>query len=78
LGKEVALMPKRILVLVTVVVLMMAMTASPAFAFIHAFVLIEGCAASEQAGENTTAAENIPRNPIAQPPAPDECPAPQK
>jgi Skp family chaperone for outer membrane proteins len=72
---------KRILVLVTLVALMMVMTASPAFAFIHAFVPVEQCAASEQAGENETAARNIPRNPIATPPAADtpavdECAAP--
>ena len=78
---------KRILVLVTVVVLMMAMTASPAFAFIHEFIPAGECAASDQAGENQTAGAAIvnknperdpPLGPPSQqgPPAPDTCPAP--
>ncbi len=77
MGKEVELM-KRILVLVTLVALMMVMTASPAFAFIHDFIPAGQCAASEQAGDNPTATAHVPRLPIAEPPAPDVCPAPQK
>jgi len=51
-------------------------TAAPAFAFIHAFIPAGQCAASEQAGDNETAEAQLPRVPIATPPAPDECPAP--
>jgi len=53
-------------------------TAAPAFAFIHAFIPAGQCAASEQAGDNETAEAQLPRVPIERPPAPDECPAPQK
>jgi hypothetical protein len=77
LEKEVELM-KRILVLVTLVALMMVMTASPAFAFIHDFIPAGECAASDQAGDNPTATAHVPEVPIQTPPAPDECPAPQK
>jgi hypothetical protein len=58
--------------------LMMVMMASPAFAFIHEFIPAGQCAASEQAGDNETAEAHLPRVPIERPPAPDECPAPQK
>jgi hypothetical protein len=58
--------------------LMLTMTAAPAFAFIHEFIPAGQCAASDQAGDNETAEENLPRVPIETPPAPDECPAPQK
>jgi hypothetical protein len=58
--------------------LMMVMMASPAFAFIHEFIPAGQCAASEQAGDNETAEAQLPRVPIETPPAPDECPAPQK
>jgi hypothetical protein len=58
--------------------MMLTMTAAPAFAFIHDFIPAGQCAASDQAGDNETAEGNLPRNPIETPPAPDECPAPQK
>ena len=58
--------------------LMLTMTAAPAFAFIHEFIPAGQCAASEQAGDNETAEAHLPRVPIETPPAPDECPAPQK
>jgi hypothetical protein len=53
-------------------------TAAPAFAFIHDFIPAGQCAVSEQAGDNETAEEHLPRVPIETPPAPDDCPAPQK
>ena len=67
--------------------LMLAMTAAPAFAFIHEFIPAGECAASDQAGDNQTAAAAIvnnnperdpPLGPPSQqgPPAPDTCPAP--
>ena len=59
-----------------VMMVMMVMMASPAFAFIHEFIPAGECAASDQAGENATAAAHLPRLPIETPPAPDECPAP--
>jgi hypothetical protein len=58
--------------------LMLTMTAAPAFAFIHDFVPAGQCAASEQAADNETAEAHVPRVPVETPPAPDECPAPQK
>ena len=58
--------------------LMLTMTAAPAFAFIHEFIPAGQCAASDQAGDNETAEAHLPRVPIQEPPAPDECPAPQK
>ena len=58
--------------------LMLTMTASPAFAFIHEFIPAGQCAASDMAGDNETAEAQLPRVPIETPPAPDECPAPQK
>jgi hypothetical protein len=67
---------RRMLLTLVVALLLVGATAAPAFAFIHAFIPAGECAASDQAGENTTAASNIPLNPIATPPAPDECPAP--
>jgi hypothetical protein len=58
--------------------LMLTMTAAPAFAFIHEFIPAGQWAASDQAGENATATSQVPRLPVETPPAPDECPAPQK
>jgi hypothetical protein len=58
--------------------LMLGMTVAPAFGFIHEFIPAGQCAASEMAGDNETAEAHLPRVPIAQPPARDECPAPQK
>ena len=58
--------------------LMLTMTAAPAFAFIHEFIPAGKCAASDKAGDNETAESHLPRVPIATPPAPDKCPAPQK
>jgi hypothetical protein len=58
--------------------LMLTMTAAPAFAFIHEFIPAGQWAASDQAGDNETAEAHLPRVPIQEPPAPDECPAPQK
>ena len=69
---------KKTLVAVVTASLMMVMMASPAFAFIHEFIPAGQCAASEQAGDNETAEAHLPRVPIETPPAPDECPAPQK
>ena len=57
---------------------MLTMTAAPAFALIHEFIPAGQCAASDQAGDNATAASHLPRLPIETPPAPDECPALQK
>ena len=67
-----------LLAAVLVASLLLGMTASPAFAFIHAFIPAGQCAVSDQAGDNETAEANLPRVPIETPPAPDECPAPQK
>jgi hypothetical protein len=58
--------------------LMLGMTAAPAFAFIHEFIPAGACAVSDQAGDNETAEAHLPRVPIQIPPAPDTCPAPQK
>ena len=69
---------KKTLAAVVTASLLMVMMASPAFAFIHDFIPAGQCAASDQAGDNETAEEHLPRVPIATPPAPDECPAPQK
>ena len=74
-------MKKRILVLLSVValmVMMLAMSVAPAFAFIHDFVPAGQCAASEQAADNETAEAHVPQVPVQTPPAPDVCPAPQK
>ena len=60
----------------SLLMVMMVMMASPAFAFIHEFIPAGQCAASEQAGDNETAEAQLPRVPIETPPAPDECPAP--
>jgi hypothetical protein len=61
-----------------VALMLVGMTAAPAFAFIHEFIPAGQCAASEQAGDNETAEAQLPRVPIETPPAPDVCPAPQK
>ena len=58
--------------------MMLTMTAAPAFAFIHEFIPAGQCAASELAGDNETAEAQLPRVPVETPPAPDDCPAPQK
>jgi hypothetical protein len=59
-------------------ILVLSMAVAPTFAFIHEFIPAGQCAASEQAGDNETAEDHLPRVPIATPPAPDWCPAPQK
>ena len=69
---------KKTLAAVASASVLMVLMASPAFAFIHEFIPAGQCAASEQAGENATAAAHLPRLPIETPPAPDDCPAPQK
>ena len=69
---------KMLLAATFVAALMMGVMAAPAFAFIHEFIPAGQCAASEQAGDNETAEEHLPRVPIETPPAPDDCPAPQK
>jgi hypothetical protein len=69
---------KRTFVAVAASLLMLSMAAAPAFAFIHDFIPAGQCAASDMAGDNETAEDQLPRNPIETPPAPDECPAPQK
>jgi len=67
---------RRMLLILVVSTMLVGATAAPAFAFIHAFIPAGQCAASEQAGDNETAEAQLPRVPIATPPAPDECPAP--
>jgi hypothetical protein len=69
---------RRMLLILVVAVLLVGATAAPAFAFIHEFIPAGQCAASEQAGDNETAEAHVPRVPVETPPAPDECPAPQK
>jgi hypothetical protein len=69
---------RTLIALVAASLLMLGFTVAPAFAFIHDFIPAGQCAASELAGDNETAEARLPRVPIAQPPAPDECPAPQK
>jgi hypothetical protein len=69
---------KMVLAAALVAALMMVVMTAPAFAFIHDFIPAGDCAASGQAGDNETAEEHLPRVPIATPPAPDDCPAPQK
>ena len=69
---------RRMLLILVVSTMLVGATAAPAFAFIHAFIPAGQCAASDQAGDNETAEAQLPRVPIATPPAPDECPAPQK
>jgi len=67
-----------VLVVAAVVSTMLALSAGPAFAFIHDFIPAGDCAASDQAGDNETAEAQLPRNPIGMPPAPDNCPAHNK
>ena len=67
---------KKTLATVVTASLLMVMMASPAFAFIHDFIPAGQCAASDQAGDNEIAEAQLPRVPIATPPAPDDCPAP--
>jgi hypothetical protein len=69
---------RRIILTLVVALMLVGMTAAPAFAFIHEFIPAGQCAASEQAGDNETAEAQLPRVPIETPPAPDVCPAPQK
>jgi hypothetical protein len=69
---------RRVILTLVVALMLVGMTAAPAFAFIHEFIPAGQCAASEQAGDNETAEAQLPRVPIETPPAPDECPAPQK
>ena len=65
-------------VLAAITTAMLALSASPAMAFIHDFIPAGQCAASDMAGDNETAEDELPRNPIQTPPASDTCPAPQK
>ena len=69
---------RRMLLILVVSTMLVGATAAPAFAFIHDFIPAGQCAASDQAGDNETAEAQLPRVPIETPPAPDECPAPQK
>jgi hypothetical protein len=69
---------RRMLLILVVSTMLVGATAAPAFAFIHEFIPAGQCAASDQAGDNETAEAQLPRVPIETPPAPDECPAPQK
>jgi hypothetical protein len=69
---------RRMFLILVVAALLVGATAAPAFAFIHEFIPAGQCAASELAGDNETAELQLPRVPIETPPAPDECPAPQK
>ena len=80
---------RRIVVMVAmaaVVSAMLALSASPAMAFIHTTVPAGDCAASENAADNETAEDAINEhnpvkapvsdtNPIVDAPAPDTCPA---
>jgi hypothetical protein len=80
---------RRIVVMVAmaaVVTAMLALSASPAMAFIHTTVPAGDCAASENAADNETAEDAInEHNPVKAPvsdthpivdaPAPDTCPA---
>ena len=52
---------KKTLATVLTASLLMVMMASPAFAFIHEFIPAGQCAASDQAGDNETAEEHLPR-----------------
>lgn len=78
--KEVILstIKRRLVALVVASLLMLSISAAPAFAFIHEFIPAGQCAASDMAGDNETAEAHLPRVPIQTPPAPDTCPAPQK
>ena len=58
--------------------LLLGVTTAPALAFIHDFIPAGQCAASDQAADNETAEAHLPRVPIETPPAPDDCPAPNK
>jgi hypothetical protein len=69
---------RRMLLILVVSTMLVGATAAPAFAFIHEFIPAGQCAASDQAGDNEIAEAQLPRVPIETPPAPDECPAPQK
>ena len=69
---------RRMLLILVVATMLVGATAAPAFAFIHEFIPAGQCAASEQAADNETAEAHVPRVPVETPPAPDECPAPQK
>ena len=69
---------RRLLAVVAGLLLMLSMSAAPAFAFIHEYIPAGQCAASENAGDNETAEDHLPRVPVEQPPAPDTCPAPNK
>ena len=69
---------RRMLLILVVSTMLVGATAAPAFAFIHDFIPAGQCAASEQAGDNETAEAQLPRVPVETPPAPDDCPAPQK
>jgi hypothetical protein len=66
---------RSLIAVVAALLLMLGMTAAPAFAFIHEFIPAGACAASEQAGDNETAEAHLPWVPIQMPPAPDTCPA---
>jgi len=68
-------------VLAAVMTAMLALSASPAMAFIHDYIPAGDCATSDLAGDNETAEEQLPVNPIQTPPAPDDlgtCAAQQK
>jgi hypothetical protein len=74
--KEIALsgLKRSLVAAVAALLLMLSMTAAPAFAFIHEFIPAGFCAASDLAGDNETAEAHLPRVPIEMPPAPDYCP----
>ena len=69
---------RTLLAAVAASMLLVGVTVAPAFAFIHDFIPAGQCAASDQAGDNETAEDHLPRVPVEMPPAPDTCPAPQK
>jgi len=69
---------RRIILTLVVVLMLVGMTAAPAFAFIHDFIPAGACANSELAGDNEIAEAHLIATvgvPVQQPPAPDDCPA---
>jgi ABC-type enterobactin transport system permease subunit len=86
MGREVRAMRRMLLILV-VALLLVGLTVTPAFAFIHVTIPAGDCAASDQAGENFTAgtalatqgavfqgAQDFPIGNVTK--APTTCPAP--
>jgi hypothetical protein len=69
--------PKRtLLAIVAAPILMVSLAVTPAFAFIHDYIPAGYCPqpAAHEAADNETAEAQLPRVPIAEPPAPTWCP----